>query len=240
MSELRVDIADLLAHPGARREVHLEAALADLGTSTVHVAADPPVQLDLLFERVSDGIVVRGRRLGGLASRVQPVPHRPRGADDPLGRRALRARTDRRRDLPARSPRARPRTARPRRGAPRAPARPALRAPTGPASAPISRQQTMLPITHRPTPVGPRSPSSSCRRTDPTHRSAANGCSQAQDPSSEDPATPRLELAAHGSAALAVPQLRVDEVAPHGVRQLRLVPRAPSRRGRLARDDDSL
>lgn len=60
MSELRVDIADLLAHPGARREVHLEAALADLGTSTVHVAADPPVQLDLLFERVSDGIVVRG------------------------------------------------------------------------------------------------------------------------------------------------------------------------------------
>lgn len=60
MSELRVDIADLLAHPGARREVHLEAALADLGTSVVHVAADAPVVLDLLFERVSDGIVVRG------------------------------------------------------------------------------------------------------------------------------------------------------------------------------------
>ena len=32
MSALRIDVADLLTHPGARRPVHLEAAVADLGT----------------------------------------------------------------------------------------------------------------------------------------------------------------------------------------------------------------
>ena len=58
MSALRIDVADLLTHPGARRPVHLEAALADLGTPVARIVE--PVRLDLVLERVPDGIVARG------------------------------------------------------------------------------------------------------------------------------------------------------------------------------------
>jgi uncharacterized protein len=58
MSALRIDVADLLTHPGARRPVHLEAALADLGTPVARIVE--PVRLDLVLERVPDGIVTRG------------------------------------------------------------------------------------------------------------------------------------------------------------------------------------
>jgi len=58
MSGFRIDVADLLAHPGARREVTLTAPVADLvGTSA---RADGPVQIDLTLDRISEGIVARG------------------------------------------------------------------------------------------------------------------------------------------------------------------------------------
>lgn len=58
MSALRIDVADLLTHPGARRPVHLEAVLDDLGTPVARIVE--PVRLDLVLERVPDGVVARG------------------------------------------------------------------------------------------------------------------------------------------------------------------------------------
>src|SRR5262245_1188574 len=58
MSSLRIDVADLLAHPGSRRTVACEAEVEALGTSAAAVSG--PVRVDLSLERVSDGIVVRG------------------------------------------------------------------------------------------------------------------------------------------------------------------------------------
>ena len=58
MSALRIDVADLLTHPGARRPLHLETAVADLGTPVARIVE--PVRLDLVLERVPDGIVARG------------------------------------------------------------------------------------------------------------------------------------------------------------------------------------
>jgi len=58
MSALRIDVADLLSHPGARRPLHLEAAVPGLGTAVARI--NEPVALDLVLERVPDGIVARG------------------------------------------------------------------------------------------------------------------------------------------------------------------------------------
>jgi len=58
MSDFRIDVADLLRHPGARRELRRSAAVDGLGTPTARVVG--PVELDLVLERVSEGIVVRG------------------------------------------------------------------------------------------------------------------------------------------------------------------------------------
>jgi len=58
MSALRIDVADLLTHPGARRPLHLETAVADLGTPVARIVE--PLRLDLVLERVPDGIVARG------------------------------------------------------------------------------------------------------------------------------------------------------------------------------------
>lgn len=58
MSGLRIDVADLLTHPGARREISLDDELEALhGTSA---AIEGPVHVDAWLERISDGIVVRG------------------------------------------------------------------------------------------------------------------------------------------------------------------------------------
>jgi DUF177 domain-containing protein len=58
MSALRIDVSDLLAHAGARRSVALTVPVEELAVSTVHV--DEPLELDLVLERVAEGIVVRG------------------------------------------------------------------------------------------------------------------------------------------------------------------------------------
>jgi uncharacterized protein len=58
MNELRIDVADLLTHPAARRDVRIRAAVEDLGAGAA--AIREPVDLDLTFQRVPEGIVVRG------------------------------------------------------------------------------------------------------------------------------------------------------------------------------------
>jgi len=58
MSGLRIDVADLLAHPGTRREVRVSAPLEDLAGSAARVIE--PVDVAVTLERIPDGIVVRG------------------------------------------------------------------------------------------------------------------------------------------------------------------------------------
>jgi DUF177 domain-containing protein len=58
MSDLRIDVADLLTHPGARRPLRRPVSADDLATRAARV--EEPVELDLVLERVPDGIVARG------------------------------------------------------------------------------------------------------------------------------------------------------------------------------------
>jgi uncharacterized protein len=58
MSGLRIDVADLLAHPGTRRDVRVSAPLEGLAGSAAEVVE--PVELAVSLERIPDGIVVRG------------------------------------------------------------------------------------------------------------------------------------------------------------------------------------
>ncbi len=57
---LRIDVADLLTHAAARRALHVEAQVDALAGSGARVPVEEPVVLDLVLERVSDGVVVRG------------------------------------------------------------------------------------------------------------------------------------------------------------------------------------
>jgi uncharacterized protein len=57
---LRIDVADLLTHPAARRALRIDAPVAGLAGSAAAVPDDEPVALELVLERVPDGIVVRG------------------------------------------------------------------------------------------------------------------------------------------------------------------------------------
>jgi uncharacterized protein len=58
MSGLRIDVADLLAHPGTRREVRVSATLAGLAGSAARVTE--PVEVAVTLERIPDGLVARG------------------------------------------------------------------------------------------------------------------------------------------------------------------------------------
>jgi DUF177 domain-containing protein len=58
MSDLRIDVADLLTHPGTRRDVELSAELDTLRGSAATIVG--PVRIEASLERVSEGIVVRG------------------------------------------------------------------------------------------------------------------------------------------------------------------------------------
>jgi uncharacterized protein len=58
MSRFRIDVADLLHHPGARRTVRLTEPVDDLAGWAA--AVTDPVAVVLVLERVSEGIVVRG------------------------------------------------------------------------------------------------------------------------------------------------------------------------------------
>jgi len=57
---LRLSVADLLTRPGASRAVALHADVPDLELGGTRVPAGASVAIDLLLERVPEGIVVRG------------------------------------------------------------------------------------------------------------------------------------------------------------------------------------
>jgi uncharacterized protein len=58
MSGFRIDVADLLAHAGARRDVSVTETVADLGTTVASVAG--PVTVTVTLERIPEGVVARG------------------------------------------------------------------------------------------------------------------------------------------------------------------------------------
>ena len=59
-SAFRIPVADLLRRPGASRAVRVAAPLVDVRGPGAEVPADRPVAVDLTFERVPEGLVVRG------------------------------------------------------------------------------------------------------------------------------------------------------------------------------------
>ena len=71
----------------------------------------PPVAVDLMLERVPEGIVVRGTVTADVERGVQPLPRAGRRRDLRARRRAVRAAAPRGRDLQARRRRDRPRAA---------------------------------------------------------------------------------------------------------------------------------
>jgi uncharacterized protein len=68
MTALRTNVADLLSHPGTRRSLHLETDASDLGGVGGSRVADHPLAVDVVLERVSDGVVVRGTVSGEYAA----------------------------------------------------------------------------------------------------------------------------------------------------------------------------
>jgi uncharacterized protein len=58
MSALRIDVSDLLVRAGARRPLQLTVPPENLVVGAIRV--DAPLDLDLVLERVQEGIVVRG------------------------------------------------------------------------------------------------------------------------------------------------------------------------------------
>ena len=58
MSRFRIDVADLLSHPGSRRHLDLTEPVEALGATAARVV--DPVTLDLDLDHISEGIVVRG------------------------------------------------------------------------------------------------------------------------------------------------------------------------------------
>ena len=63
MSGFRIDVADLLTHPGSRRRITLSEEVE--GLDAAYPLTLGPVELDVSLERIPDGIVVRGSIEGG-------------------------------------------------------------------------------------------------------------------------------------------------------------------------------
>jgi uncharacterized protein len=59
-SPLLAPVTELRRHLGTRREVRAAVELPGLGTSTAHVVADEPVEVDLVVESISQGVSVSG------------------------------------------------------------------------------------------------------------------------------------------------------------------------------------
>jgi uncharacterized protein len=58
MPGFRIDVADLLSHPSAHRDVEISDELEDLAGIAARVQG--PVEVRLALERITDGIVARG------------------------------------------------------------------------------------------------------------------------------------------------------------------------------------
>ena len=61
---LRIPLAAALRHPGSSRPVTAGVALAGLGGVAAEIPSTSPVDVDLVLERVPEGIVVRGTLSG--------------------------------------------------------------------------------------------------------------------------------------------------------------------------------
>ena len=225
---LRIDVADLLTHRASRRGVHLEAPLDSLAGSAAHVPDDQPVVLDLVLERVSDGVVVRGtvRALwrGTCGVCLTDLEHTLTPAVgelfEPSPSRATRTRSRGTRSTSssscATSSSSSCRSHRRARGDRSQPCEPDVRRRGGAAAA-------------RPALVG-------VVRTRPELRRKGNRWLY---PSAR-PHGPRPAVAALANWRLAAPPRSLcpncgaREAAARRVRQLRLVPRPPGHRGRLA------
>jgi uncharacterized protein len=57
---LRIPLAAALRHPGNARPVTTAVTLGGLSSATAEITPETPVDLDLLLERIPEGIVVRG------------------------------------------------------------------------------------------------------------------------------------------------------------------------------------
>jgi uncharacterized protein len=57
---LRIPLAAALRHPGNARPVTTAVTLGGLGSDAAEVSTDTPVDVDLVLERIPEGIVVRG------------------------------------------------------------------------------------------------------------------------------------------------------------------------------------
>jgi uncharacterized protein len=62
-----VEIRDLIGHPGASKEHHVESPVEGLGTELARVRDDVPVEGDLVLEALVEGILVSGGLRGTLA-----------------------------------------------------------------------------------------------------------------------------------------------------------------------------
>jgi uncharacterized protein len=60
MTGLRTNVADLLHRPGSRRALQLRAPVPGLAVTASAIPDDEPVVLDVLLERVHEGVLVRG------------------------------------------------------------------------------------------------------------------------------------------------------------------------------------
>ena len=59
-SAFRIPVANLLRRPGASRTVQVDGVLDDVRGPGAEVTTDQPISVDVVLERVSEGIVVRG------------------------------------------------------------------------------------------------------------------------------------------------------------------------------------
>jgi DUF177 domain-containing protein len=57
---LRVGVADLLRHPGSRRDLHLATRIDELRVVATRLVEDEDVVVDLVLESLSNGIVATG------------------------------------------------------------------------------------------------------------------------------------------------------------------------------------
>ncbi len=62
----RIDVRDLLEHPGSSRDVHVDEAVAGLSTELARVEEDTTVSGDLTLESIVEGVYVTGSVAGRM------------------------------------------------------------------------------------------------------------------------------------------------------------------------------
>src|SRR5436309_12659 len=63
---IEIDVRDLVGHPGASRNVHVDEAIEGLELALAAVPEDAPVQGDFVLETVVEGILVSGPLRGSM------------------------------------------------------------------------------------------------------------------------------------------------------------------------------